>query len=324
MQTLTLAMTDFAAPGPGSGALPRLPALEQLLARGERRQVEDADFRGWILGRAGFPAARSLPLAAVVAARPGHWALATPLQLLAGLERVNLHPAGAPLLEPAELQALVASFNNVLGGEGLALEALHSGQCLLSLPRAMVATTHDPGPLAGREASGWLPAGPDGAWLRRLMTEAQMLLHEHPVNLARVARGAQPVNALWLWGLGGGELPAPAAPLSPLASDDDFLRALWRRHGGRIEAAPEGLAATLMAKRDAVGVVTLALGGLAADPVQALQQVEERWFAPLAAALAGGRLGAVRIFLAGQEVEFAARHRFRVWRRGRPWQEVLA
>jgi hypothetical protein len=324
MQTLALALTDLTAPAPEAGSLPRLPALEQLLARGERRSADGVDFRGWILGRTGFAAPQLLPLATVVAARPGHWALATPLQLLAGLDRVNLHPAAAPVLQPAELQALVASFNAVLGGEGLALEALHSGQCLLSLPRALRATTHDPAPLAGREASGWLPAGPDGAWLRRLMTEAQMLLHEHPVNSARVARGEQPVNALWLWGIGGSELPAPAAPLPALASDDDFLRALWRRHGGRVEAVPSGLADTLAAQRDAVQVLTVSLSGLATDPTQALLQAEERWFAPLAAALAGGRLGAAQLFLAGREVGFAARHRFRVWRRSRPWYEALA
>jgi len=324
MQTLTLALTDLAAPDPVAGSLPRLPALEQLLARGERRTTDGADFRGWILGRAGVAAPRALPLAAVVAARPGHWALATPLQLLAGLERVHLHPAGAPVLEPAELQDLVASFNAVLGGDGLALEPLPSGQCLLALPRAMQATTHDPAPLAGRDASGLLPSGPDGAWLRRLMTEAQMLLHEHPVNLARVARGGQPVNALWLWGIGAGELPAPEAPLPPLASDDDFLRALWRGHGGRVEATAGGLAETLAGRHDTVPVVTLALGRLAANPTQALLQAEEQWFAPLTAALAGGRLDAAALFLAGQQVEFAARHRLRVWRRSRPWPEVLA
>ena len=34
--------------------------------------------------------------------------------------------------------------------------------------------------------------------LRRLQNEAQMVLHEHAVNLARAQRGALTVNSLWL------------------------------------------------------------------------------------------------------------------------------
>jgi hypothetical protein len=34
--------------------------------------------------------------------------------------------------------------------------------------------------------------------MRRLQNEAQMVLHDHPVNLARAARGELTVNSLWL------------------------------------------------------------------------------------------------------------------------------
>jgi hypothetical protein len=60
-----------------------------------------------------------------------------------------------------------------------------------------------------------LAGGADrGVWLR-LQSEAQMLLHDHPVNRERAARGWPPLNSLWFWG--GGALP-PAGATGPAAA----------------------------------------------------------------------------------------------------------
>lgn len=44
--------------------------------------------------------------------------------------------------------------------------------------------------------------GPDAPLFARLLTEAQMLLAAHPVNLRREENGQTPVNSIWLWGGG--------------------------------------------------------------------------------------------------------------------------
>lgn len=44
----------------------------------------------------------------------------------------------------------------------------------------------------------FLPQGRDLKCWQTLLTELQMLLHTHPVNQARVARGARPINSFWL------------------------------------------------------------------------------------------------------------------------------
>ncbi len=44
--------------------------------------------------------------------------------------------------------------------------------------------------------------GPDAPFFARLLTEAQMLLAAHPVNLLREEKGQTPVNSIWLWGGG--------------------------------------------------------------------------------------------------------------------------
>ncbi len=56
-----------------------------------------------------------------------------------------------------------------------------------------------------RSINSHLPRGDDALAWHRVMNEAQMIMHAHPVTAAREARGAPPANSIWLWG--GGTLP---------------------------------------------------------------------------------------------------------------------
>jgi len=51
--------------------------------------------------------------------------------------------------------------------------------------------------------------GADRAFLARLLTEAQMLLAAHPMNLQREEEGKAPINSIWLWGGGLWQSPKP-------------------------------------------------------------------------------------------------------------------
>ena len=68
---------------------------------------------------------------------------------------------------------------------------------------AQIATTP---PDAARDAERLanLPTGADSALWRRWQNEIEMLLFDHPVNIARESRGEQAVTAVWFWG--GGRL----------------------------------------------------------------------------------------------------------------------
>jgi len=48
---------------------------------------------------------------------------------------------------------------------------------------------------------------------RRLQNELQMLLHDHPVNAAREARGELAINGIWFWGAGA--FRGKAVPMGP-------------------------------------------------------------------------------------------------------------
>ena len=53
-----------------------------------------------------------------------------------------------------------------------------------------------PGAVAGEDIDRFLPAGRDGKAWHAVMNEVQMLFHDHPVNVAREARGI-PVPDCW-------------------------------------------------------------------------------------------------------------------------------
>lgn len=59
-----------------------------------------------------------------------------------------------------------------------------------------------PHDISGKQILSHLPAGDGADELIWLMNAAQMVLHTHPVNLARRERGDLPANAVWLWGHG--------------------------------------------------------------------------------------------------------------------------
>src|SRR5690606_8095411 len=83
-----------------------------------------------------------------------------------------------------------------------------------------------------------LPEGDAGRRWRALLSEAQVILHNHPANAARAAAGKLPVNSLWFWG--GGVLPDRVSTLhARLQSDDEPARAL--AHGtAQVEPLPRG------------------------------------------------------------------------------------
>jgi hypothetical protein len=71
--------------------------------------------------------------------------------------------------------------------------------CIFDQP--LEVATQDPERVLDRHIEGFLPQGSDAPRLRRLMSEMEMWLFEHPA-MGPPARGARPVNGLWLWGGG--------------------------------------------------------------------------------------------------------------------------
>jgi hypothetical protein len=171
-------------------------------------------------------------------------------------------------------------------------------------------------------------AGRDVATARgndALLTEIQMLLHAHPVNEAREARGEPAVNSLWIWGAGLMPREAHGAWRSVAAADPAAL-GFAQLAGIRREALPPSAAAWLerlpedgrhVAVLDALRA-PLALGQQA-EYEEAIEALERHWFAPLLARLRAGEIGmlTLRVPDAGAGFEAVRGDLRRFWRRPR-------
>lgn len=59
-----------------------------------------------------------------------------------------------------------------------------------------------PHDITGKSILEYLPNGPGADMLINIMNHAQMVLHDHPVNVKRKEQGLQPASSIWLWGHG--------------------------------------------------------------------------------------------------------------------------
>lgn len=242
---------------------------------------------------------------------------ADPVHLNVGRDGLAL--GGAALdVSRSEAEALVATLNRYFG-EALAFDALLPERWYIRLSEEPEVDTTPP-PTRGTAIGDKLPSGADAMRFRTLMNEVQMLLHEHPVNTEREARGVPAVNSVWFWG--GGILAGTAArPCSIVLSDDPLARGLALA-AGIPERQLSGNAETMLSALPAQGMALIVLGSLQSAAL------ERDWFGPLLAALEDRRIGMLSLSLAGTdsllEVETVRSDLRYFWRTRKPLQSYLA
>jgi hypothetical protein len=312
---------------PEGQPLPRTPAGEWLVARGESSPAGVRAWREWLLGDldagsdllracAAGPCLRSLHAAA---APEGTWGCARPVHLLTAIDHLQLAP-GRLVMDEAESARLASDINRHLEGSGFRLHVSGgSGDWQLECTQALECTSVEPDDASGRNLRDLMPGGRDGARVRSLVNEIQMLLHEHPVNTARAERRQPAINSVWLWGIGSLAKVSPA-DLPPLYTDDAWLAGLWRLHGAAARPLDE-FAAGGEAGQDALVACASVPGG---DLASALEFAEATCFLPAKARLVQGTTAMISMLLGDQKVAVDGRARYRFWRRRRPLAEALA
>lgn len=313
---LTLLIPELIWPEPGDAetfAGLACPALETLLARGRRTDAATgpATFDA-ALARA-FDLDTAAPYAALRLLGEGidpgrhHWACADPVHLRLHQERLILADGARAEVTMAEAEALVSELNRHFGTgseSGESFESFESFEFIAAAPerwylRLSAAASFETPPLsamAGRRIERQLPEEAGLAWLRRLLNEAQMLLHGHAVNEARADAGRMTVNSLWLWG--PGRLPdTSAGKWTTVCSDHPLARGLARHAGIPERPAPASFdALKAFAGKDDRLLVTLEplLRAVQYEDIDAWRDgivaLERDWFAPLAAAVRAGRV----------------------------------
>jgi hypothetical protein len=280
---------------PAAPEVPRLAALELLLARGRALAADARSYHEWLAQAFGV---EPLPAGALTAGAEGFWVRADPVHLRLLRDRMLIVPVAG--LARAQADALVATLNRHFAGRHEFRAPHPDAWAMRAEPAPLDARA--PQELAGADVNAHLPGAPWAA----LLTEIQMALHEHPVNEALEL----PVNSVWLWG--AGTLPKSAsAPWHSLAASEPLARGLARVAGmAARESAPS--AGAWLAQLPEDGRHLAVLEGPATE-------LEARWFAPLLAALKGGRIGMVTLHLpeAGVAAETTRGDLRRFWRRPR-------
>jgi hypothetical protein len=316
-------------------AAQRLPSLELLLGRGRRSDGDSLSAERWLLQAFGCGdaplAAGALTLLADSETAVGDgaadasWIRADPIHLRPGADGFLLVPSAAFAISREEAESLAEAINvhfaSVLTVYPLRPERWCARLAALAAPQAAA-----PLELAGRSVNPNLPRGSEAKRWHAILNEIQMLLHDHPVNRAREARGEPALNSIWLWG--GGPPPREAkSRWRSVAADDPIALGLARLAGTPRTPLPPGarewLARLPHEGRELIVLdalrAPLALGDEAAF-AGGLQALEALWFAPLLQALRHGRIGMLTVHVpeAGVSFETIRADLRRFWRRSKP------
>ena len=333
----TLLISDLLPPfalGGESGQDLRFPKLETLLARARVVLKPALERDAWLCGAFGVDKQQDWPVAPLTLAADGvdpelhYWLRADPVELRFERRRLMM-VGGVRDLEAHESRDLVAALNGHFARDGITVLAPVPGRWYLRTDRTPLITTTPLSRAANDEISRHLPRGDAALYWHRVINEAQMVLHEHAVNVAREAHGAATVNSIWLWG--GGTAPAVGRPFyQAVWGDDVLIRSLAAAAGITQHPVPDNGKAWLAAAA-AVGDDHLLVfyrlsdalheGGIAAWREQ-LALLEGDWIAPLSAALRTRKLSALRLLAFNRdnllEVTLGTSQLWRLWRRARP------
>jgi hypothetical protein len=267
-----------------------LPAFQHVARYGTRSKLSNG-WRPWLSqwffgadagATAGVAAASMQPveLSATASLAPGNVAwMATPMHLIAGMTSVHVDRRSILRLDASDQATLAADFQRVFHDSGFRLQPLEGGDFLMLGTEMALTDAEEParalGGSMGQHANSSIA-------LRRLGTEIEMWLHDHPINDTRRRRGEVPITSLWLWGVGAiparGDvdvasrgsaavyLPAAGARAAashvadspgdrrgagdlPGAADgtlafgrDSYLQGLWAMRGAKVAPLPQQVA----------------------------------------------------------------------------------
>lgn len=280
--------------------------LRALLRRGER--LADGA-RGYLGGLAAyFQCGAELPAAALTRdylagdAGDACWLSADPAWVQPDMRGARLLACGQLPLSMDEAQALAEPLQPVFAEQGMTLHVSSAQHWHLRVPaQTFLPPFAAPEQALGEDLYEHLPQGPNARRWRMLFNEAQVLLHQHPLNAERRARGLPAINSLWFWG--GGALPARVGTaLRGVIGDDVLLLALARR-------------ANIPAHARDVATVTAAPAGCLLDlQDQPAEAIASAWWPSLHDI--SRRRPLLLAFASGERWLHRPWHRWRVWRRG--------
>ena len=277
-----------------------MPGLERLLARGRplggETSLAEALCRAFAVDRQ-----EDWPLAPITAsfdginANVGYWLRADPVHLQVGMRGMTLLDAARVGLDEAESEALATSLMPLFREAGWHLLAPAPARWYGHPAHAVALHTTPLDEVATRHVNSALPTGPGATLAMRLINDAQIILHDHPVNQARERRGQAPINSLWLWG--GGQMTRTGRHFEQVLAAQTEAQALARLSACAVAPCPARLADIPRAAS-----TLLVLPEFPADAgAEDAARLDADWFQPLLRGLRLGRMRRANLILTGPD-----------------------
>jgi len=281
---------------------PPAPALARLLAAAGPPSAETDGADAALAARFGIVRQRDWPLApirlAALGVDPGdaYWLAADPVTLVAGRDDVRLTGAVTDL-SAADAAALIAALNAHFASDRLAFVAPQPDAWFVAAPSPPRIATRPLAVVIDRSLRALMPEGDDARIWRRWQNEIQMLLHEHPVNVARERHGGAPVSGVWFshggFSHGGTRTAATGGTLVRTWATGGLAAALAMHAGTAALALPRRLDDALAAANGAALLV------IALDASIDRGTLDAEWVAPAWTALSRRALESVTLITDG-------------------------
>ena len=150
---------------------------------------------------------------------------ADPVHLQADMDHAVLTSSIDLDIKQQESSVLCEALNSHFYQDGLTFFALNKDQWFVSSKHEINMKTTPLVEATARNVNFLLPAGEDSTRWKQLLTEAQMLMHAHVLNLAREDAGLFNINSLWFHG-SGALVGLSADTVDTICSQDDMLKGL--------------------------------------------------------------------------------------------------
>ena len=154
-----------------------------------------------------------------------HYMHADPVHLRADMDQAVLTSSADLNIKNDESISLCERLNQHFMQDGLTFFLLNKDQWFVSSKDKIALSTTPLVDATGRNVNFIFPAGKDSVYWKKMLTEAQMLMHSHEVNTVRESAGLLSINSLWFHGCGEMKV-IDNCEVSSLCSDHDMLKGL--------------------------------------------------------------------------------------------------
>ncbi len=226
-------------------ALPYDSALACLLSKSSRTWL-DSPLEAVVCDQHGLKRVSDYPIAVIAASAEGigvgdaYWLRADPVHLILQRDSFSLGEPVPLQIAHEQSEGLLSSLNEHFKPDGLRFVVGNSGAWYLRPAHAPQIKTTLPSVAADKDIFQFMPQGEEGAKWGAYLNEVQMVLHAHPVNIARESAGLVAVNSVWF--SGGGVMPQKITlkqNVDLIAANSAFYRGLAQWSG--LPSVPVGM-----------------------------------------------------------------------------------